>query len=90
MSFFITYCFKAEISKITVMDFIAKTPPHYYFMIMAGSELYGIFQSADTVEFFTNEFSVQGLEIISIEKIKEISTIFSHTCWGNRDLMDIY
>jgi hypothetical protein len=83
-----TYCFKAELSKIAIMDFISKTPAEYYFLIPDGVLVYGMMVTNEVMEFLINEFAVKSLEIISLSEIKKAIARPGAKFWGNTDLVN--
>ncbi len=88
MSFISTYTFRTEVPKPALLDFIAKTPPEYfYFLVPEGSYVYGMFLTDDVVEYFTNEFPVQTFEIVQADVLKEVSSRPGCKVWGNKELL---
>lgn len=89
MSFIRTYTFRTEIARPALLDFIARTPPEYfYFLVTGGPDVYGMFLTDDVVEYFTNEFPVRSFEIIEQGKLNEILTQPGCKVWGNRELLE--
>jgi hypothetical protein len=88
MSFISTYTFRTEVSKPALLDFIAKTPPEYfYFLVPGGPYVYGMFLTDDVVEYFINEFPVQTFEIVQAAVLNEILSQPGCKVWGNRELL---
>jgi hypothetical protein len=90
MSFISTYTFRTEIARPALLDFIARTPPEYfYFLVTGGPHVYGMFLTDDVVEYFTNEFPVQTFEIVEPGMLKEILSQPGCKVWGNRELLGL-
>ena len=66
MSFYTPVSFRAELTKVSLMDFIALTEPDCYYLVLAGGDLcYGMFLSEDMLEYLTSEFTVNNLQIVA-------------------------
>jgi hypothetical protein len=88
MSFISTYTFRTEIAMPALLDFIARTPPEYfYFLVTGGTHVYGMFLTDDVVEYFTNEFPVRTFEIVEPGVLHEIFLQSGCKVWGNRELV---
>ncbi len=70
------------------MDFIAKTPPELYFLVPAGGNLYyGFFLYDDMVEYLTNEFLVDAVQLLGSVEVKKTANIPGCKIWGNQELV---
>jgi hypothetical protein len=88
MSFISTYTFRTQISRPALLDFIAKTPPEYfYFLVSSDAYVYGMFLTDDVVEYFTNEFPVQTFEIVHTDVLNKILKEPGCKVWGNKELL---
>jgi hypothetical protein len=89
MAYINTYIFRAEVPKLSLLEFMSRTPPEYYiFLVPAGPYVYGLFINNDVVEYFTNEFKVVTFEIVQLD---ELMKVMDSGCklWGNRELLSI-
>ena len=87
MAFFTPVWFKADLPKSAVMEFIARTPAECYYLIPEGGDFYyGMFLFEDTLEYFTNEFTVRSLEIVTSDEVKEALSRPECRIWGNKEL----
>ena len=66
------------------MDFIARTAPEHYYLIPGGGNIYyGMFISEEIVEYFTNEFTVRNLDIVTQVEVKRILALPGSKVWGD-------
>lgn len=72
------------------MDFIAQTPAEAYFLVipLAGNEVYGMVISEDVIEYLTNEFAVQSLELIPPAQVKKVMATAACKKSGNYALLE--
>jgi hypothetical protein len=91
MSFIQSFAFKAELTKPAVMEFIARTPAEFYFLVISsdGSHLYGMVMNMDVIEYLTNEFAVKSLEFISPIQVKQALTMEGYKKVGNHSLLEL-
>jgi hypothetical protein len=68
-----TVSFVAEMSKPSLMDFIARTPADVYFLVIpfTGNRVFGIVISDDVLEYLTNEFTILSLELVPQAQISK-------------------
>jgi hypothetical protein len=75
--------------KPAIMDFIARTPPEFYFLVPDTTWVYGMLVSDDVMEFLINEFTVKSLEIVSVSEIRKVMFRPGARIWGSQDLINI-
>jgi hypothetical protein len=90
MAFVTPYCFRAEMSKPALMDFIARTPMEAYCLLPEGSWVYGLVISNEVLEYLTNEFAVRTLEIIPAGEFQRLASRPQCRIWGSRELLALY
>ena len=91
MSFIRVITFKVELSKPTLMDFIARTPADLYFLVISedGSQVYGIVTEETTIEYLTNEFIVKSFELVPLGEVKKALATAGCKKSGNHALLEL-
>jgi hypothetical protein len=89
VSFIQTYCFRAEIRKAALMGFLATVPPEYYCFVVppAGEFVLGCFMSGEVMEYFTNEFPVRSLQLVTPDILRQQMKVPGINIWGEKGLI---
>ncbi len=89
--FITSYCFTADIPKVSLLQFLAQAPPELFCFIVLPNEpsIYGYFLSDELMEYFTNEFAVNSLRIIPEEEIMQAQKATARKIWGNPELLNL-
>lgn len=86
-----SFTFRADISKPNLLGFIGSTAPDFYFFLVPikGSIIYGHIMSEEVMEYLTNEFPVNSLEIIKMEKFQELMHSGEFKQCGTKELIPL-
>ena len=87
---FISVFFKAHVSKGSLAAFFANVPAEQYCFIVpeSGEHIYGCFVSVDDLlEYFTNEFPIQELQMLTTAEFKKACSLAPYKVWGSRELL---
>ena len=89
--FITSHYFKAEISKVTLMEFLSSAPPDMFCFIIPKDEpfVYGIFLSDELIEYFLNEFIVKSFLNISKEELRQALEATGIGIWGNAEILNL-
>jgi hypothetical protein len=84
-----SYRFRATLSKVALMHFLATAPAgHYAFVAPAGTEVYGILLGDEVSEFLCNECVPADFTIITREQLQAARRLPGARTWGDPSLLD--